>query len=383
MNLKPFTFLLIAVLLIPLLLLGCTLQNTSELEDRIAELEDKLEEKKSSEAEEEAAGIDRAIGDILAQIDGGSTGEEVDSENGADAIDTEGDDTYIETQTPTISLEVYEGPVYSVHDDICYWKIRANVTGTPYPRIEFNRDDSVGAWGLNRVQVNLYSPDETFILTATATNSEGSATDSITLDWGCEVPETEPDIDSSGEDTRDTSRPSEDTVSIPPDFYLSGIVYESGSFIYSTHTLLGLKVIVGDAGNNDQIKAYISFNIDELHGKNVEAAEISIVQTKRADSHPEKFAKTVDYKAFNYGSSLDSGDFAVGGVLLERVPVLTTSYTVSGTSLESELQSVLDDYGREYFQIKIGLNVKTNNDELQDDIVIDLRDVSLHVRYSD
>ena len=231
------------------------------------------------------------------------------------------------------------------------------------------------------MQVNLYSPDEAFTLTATATNSEGSVTDSITLDWGCEVHEPEPD--SPEEDDRDSIRPSEDIISIGPDYSLSGIVYESGSFLYSTHTLLGLKIIVGDAENNAQIKAYMSFDISELHEKTVLAAEISLVQTKREDSHPELFAKTVDYKAFNYGSSLDAGDFAIGGVLLERIPILTTSYTVSGDALLSELQTVIDDPGRDYFQVKLGLNSKTNNNGLQDDVVIDLRNVGLHIRYLD
>lgn len=89
--------------------------------------------------------------------------------------------------TPTINLEIYIGPEYSSADNVCYYRVKANVTGNPTPTISFNKDDSLGAWGNDRAQVNLNSPSDTFVLEATATNSQGTATDSITLLWGCEV----------------------------------------------------------------------------------------------------------------------------------------------------------------------------------------------------
>ncbi len=89
--------------------------------------------------------------------------------------------------TPTISLEIYIGPEYSSADNVCFYRVKANVTGNPTPTIEFNKDDSLGAWGPNKAQVNLNSPSDTFVLEATATNSQGPATNSITLSWGCEV----------------------------------------------------------------------------------------------------------------------------------------------------------------------------------------------------
>jgi hypothetical protein len=94
---------------------------------------------------------------------------------------------------PTISMKIYEGPTYSQADDICYYRIEAITTGNPEPSIKFNRDDSNGAWGKNRVQVNIQR-GETYTLTATATNSEGSATDSIKLDWGCNDTNHNPEI---------------------------------------------------------------------------------------------------------------------------------------------------------------------------------------------
>ena len=88
-------------------------------------------------------------------------------------------------EEPTIELQVYEGPIYSQADDLCYWRVRAIVTGVPTPVVEFNRDDGNGAWGSKKAQVNLANPTDSYSLSATATNSEGVATDSILLPWEC------------------------------------------------------------------------------------------------------------------------------------------------------------------------------------------------------
>ena len=62
------------------------------------------------------------------------------SEEGADEADTEGDDTYLETEAPTITLAVYDGPTYSAAGGICYYRIEASVTGSP--TVSFSKDDS-------------------------------------------------------------------------------------------------------------------------------------------------------------------------------------------------------------------------------------------------
>jgi hypothetical protein len=81
---------------------------------------------------------------------------------------------------PTIKLEIYEGPTYSASDDACYYSIEAIVTGTPGPEIEFGEDDNVKSLGNNRVRVGV-EEGNSFILTATAINTAGLASASITL----------------------------------------------------------------------------------------------------------------------------------------------------------------------------------------------------------
>ena len=87
-------------------------------------------------------------------------------------------------EAPTIKLEIYEGPTYFAADDICYYRVKAVVTGKPAPTIKFSKDDSGGAWGTKKAQVNIHR-GETYTLTATAKNSEGEDNASLTLKWGC------------------------------------------------------------------------------------------------------------------------------------------------------------------------------------------------------
>lgn len=88
------------------------------------------------------------------------------------------------TVAPTISLEIYEGPTYSAGDDICFYRIKATVTGNPAPTVTFSKDDSGGAWGAKKVQINIHR-GQSYNLTAIAKNSAGEASASKNLTWGC------------------------------------------------------------------------------------------------------------------------------------------------------------------------------------------------------
>jgi hypothetical protein len=89
-----------------------------------------------------------------------------------------------EKAAPTIKLEIHQNA--TLETSVCYWRIRAVVTGEPTPVIEWNKDDSLGFFGDEIAQVNLNDPSETFTLNATAKNSKGEASDSIELSWECE-----------------------------------------------------------------------------------------------------------------------------------------------------------------------------------------------------
>jgi hypothetical protein len=93
--------------------------------------------------------------------------------------------TQVDSSKPSIDLQIYEGPVYSAADDTCYYRIKAVVTGNPRPEVKFSRDDSKGSLGPGTTQINLKRNSSSYALTATATNKNGVAMDSITLNWGC------------------------------------------------------------------------------------------------------------------------------------------------------------------------------------------------------
>ncbi len=86
---------------------------------------------------------------------------------------------------PTISLRIYEGPLYSKADDICFYRIIADVSGEPFPEITFSKDDSLGSLGPGKVQINISRDSGPYTLSATVKNSEGTASDSITMMWDC------------------------------------------------------------------------------------------------------------------------------------------------------------------------------------------------------
>ena len=119
---------------------------------------------------------------------------------------------------PTIRLEIIEGPTFSqLGDNTCYYRVKAHVTGDPSPAISFNKDDSLGSLGANISQVNLHSAGESFTLEATATNSQGAASDSIALSYTCQnhIPILVIN-DTGGNISIDLSGPASYNFNIPP-----------------------------------------------------------------------------------------------------------------------------------------------------------------------
>ncbi len=140
-----------------------------------------IEEKIDVEETEEVPGEEEEISEE-------TSAEEITEEETVEEEITEQEE---QNEAPTIELEIYEGPVYSQSDNVCFYRVKANVTGDPSPEVKFSKDDSNGIWGEFKTQVNLYNPVDTYNLIATATNSEGTATSAITLIWECDKKNTE------------------------------------------------------------------------------------------------------------------------------------------------------------------------------------------------
>ena len=112
-----------------------------------------------------------------------------------------------QAKAPTIELTICEGPLYEEDGGICYYRIKATVTGNPEPVIEFSEDFSDGTLGDDIAQVNLYDPGETYTLTAIATNTVETAEDSIDITWGCDELDGKGGGNGDEEETVDLKKP--------------------------------------------------------------------------------------------------------------------------------------------------------------------------------
>jgi len=83
---------------------------------------------------------------------------------------------------PLLTLAIVEGPIIIEDSSLCYYRVKAEVKGSPTPKLFFSKDDSNSAWGSNIVQVNL-SPGESYELVVKASNSSGQANASAILNW--------------------------------------------------------------------------------------------------------------------------------------------------------------------------------------------------------
>ena len=301
-------------------------------------------------------------------------------------------------EAPTIKLEIYEGPTYSAADDICFYRVKAVVTGKPSPTVKFSKDDSGGVWGTKKAQVNIHR-GETYTLKATAKNSEGEDTASLTLKWGCNsnpvinditissatieinktydvtANATDPDGDSltykwtvsGGAINNDAANPMKwTTPNAAGDYTIQVKVTDgkggeatksktvsvgapieanvninvdtsiSGYIIVDMAAYVGTTyTFVGDYTNNKQIKAYLSFNINGISSlENVTIKEASLSMPVDAIIQHPELMPNVHVKVFDYGSSLELADQGAGGDFVKIFPTSSSMTSFDFSSPE-------------------------------------------------
>jgi len=167
-------------------------------------------------------------------------------------------------------------------------------------------------------------------------------------------------------------------LGIAADNSLSGYVTSEG--LVRTGTIL-----VGDNDTNNQIKGYLTFNLSRLAGVTSEQISRASIRFNYVNKsgNPEGFARFVDFKVYNYGTTLDPGDFAIGGSRFQMIG--TTSFSTGSTaqgSLITELQRAIDSRSNR-LQVKIGLDGDTDSDGAWDIFQFNPAMVFLEVHYYD
>ena len=138
----------------------------------------------SSQAQDRILNNETGSKDI-AENEAGNSGKTDNSVNvsGKQNEDSsEGEEIKIVPAPPVINLHIIMGPEYAQDNQVCFYRVMADISGQPFPVFSFSKDDSNGAWGPNVAQVNLLR-DETFTLRCDASNSHGTAASEITLAW--------------------------------------------------------------------------------------------------------------------------------------------------------------------------------------------------------
>jgi len=332
-------------------------------------------------------------------------------------------------EVPTLTLEIYEGPIYSSSDNVCYYRIKAVVSGKPAPTVEFSKDDSNGAWGNKKAQINLNDPSDTYTITGTATNSAGSDTDSINLSWGCDIPNNPPvisditftgnhyigleytfsasasDLDGDvltyywtveggnlanpntnpvkwtmpanagdyditvtiddGNGGEDEKTETVEVISLPS-ISLSQI---PGGGVIEEGGHQGwesLTIMVGDSVDDLSYRGFLSFDISGLAGKEVVSAEMKFEHFYTVGD-PYSLVNKIYLESVYWGTDfIEPGEYNLSGYLLGEYDIPT--FTCSSLELKNALNKAID-YGHDRFQVRLRhKGYKTNHNGIQDSI---------------
>jgi hypothetical protein len=345
---------------------------------------------------------------------------------------------------PTIELKVYEGPTYSQADSVCYSRVEAIVTGDPAPTVEFSKDDSGGAFGSKKVQINLTKNNQSYTLTAKAKNTAGEAVASIDLSWGCGPINNPPTIDliatasalvtgTAYDITATASDPDGDSLSYEwtvnggvlkgseanpvkwttPDIAgtynisltvsdgkggevtkvidvvvksasisaaLSKVESEVGCVRNDNLVFEGWDFGVGDDFQKLSYRGFVSFDISGIPGATIQDAVLTVNKSSGWDT-----SSLEDFwiGAVDYGSHpLIAQDYNLTGIPLQSFPAsASASVTCNSAALKTQLQNAINA-GKQRFQIRLHFSVPTDNDNAMDYWVYESQGINLNITYT-
>ena len=273
-------------------------------------------------------------------------------------------------EASSIAIFIYEGPLYSEEDNLCYYRIASEVYGNPYPKLTWSKDDSNGNFGKDKAQVNLQR-GETYALSATATNLVNSITVTTDLSWGCDGEKVSQDI-SNG-------KPHILSTNIPVVYSETGTligIYDNFEFEY---------VGAGDFEANNYGQGFISFKINSIKDAYVkEASLIFPITTLYGDLYIfDKFY----IRVFDWGEGLPIQLLPITSesqILLEKDPTSireNMELVISDSILISEIQKAIDS-DKSRFRLGIFFSGVTTDDDSQHDLIAAMpKDIALKLKY--
>lgn len=310
--------------------------------------------------------------------------------------------------------------------------------------MKFSKDDSGGAWGTKKAQVNIHK-GETYTLTATAKNSEGEDTASLTLKWGCnsnpvisditisgatiEINKTydvtaivtDPDGESDnlegkwtvsgGTINNDSTNPIKWTtpgsagsytitlkvidgkggeatksktfsVSLPSTIAMDvpKVVAEGGHMEKGGAVNAGDALYAGDSLANKPCSGFISFDIASLAGANIQSAS-ALFSLSHQHGYPSFFAALALNEYYWGDRAIKSSDAMASGNVLQTFLVSDSTFSCSNTALKNALQNAINAK-RPRFQLRIYfIGLASDEDSQMDGWVYQQSNVKLSITY--
>jgi len=301
-------------------------------------------------------------------------------------------------ESPSIELNIYEGPDYSESDNMCYYIVEAIIAGSPEPEVEFNIDDNVSLLGNDRVEVGV-DIGNSYTLTATATNSSGTASASIVLLGECEEepieeeppeeeappeeeppeeeapPEEEPPEEEPPEEEAppEEEPPEEEPPAEEPEttVTLNVVGSETGTIMEGDPgQVTNSYVYAGDWFNNLPNAGYISFNIESLHGRDIQSATLVLDSPAIYGTSAERqFLGWLWIGTLDYGTgALSVPDREIDADDLVRYNTFKTDISYSDDNLVLKLQDRIDSSeSRIQFKLYWTYDYGTTDDDNQQD----------------
>ena len=125
-------------------------------------------------------------------------------------------------------------------------------------------------------------------------------------------------------------------------------------------------------------KGFLSFDVSDLAGSTVINAWFTASNTEKSGD-PLTLGSDLLLYSYDYGDSLEGGDYRTGGRRITNFAADSDSLECSNEVLVEEIQERLDD-SENYFQVKLSyLNENGNGDS--DGLIIYLSNIVLEVSY--